>query len=430
MVFPNGRLASRPRRRVLLLVSSLQRGGAERQVVELANHLDRFRFEVTVLSLSEDVPLAADLAESVRLQILPKRWRFDAAVLFRAARWIRRLQPHIVHGFLFDAEMVARVAGRLANVPLVLGSERNSDYRPPRLQVMCQRLSRRWCHALVANSEAGRRFAIESQKLPAGCVRQVANGVDTDCFRPHPMAAARKALQLPTDVPLVGMVASIKPQKNYAMFVDFARRLRCSHPEVQFLCVGAALHSSGGLSRLWRAGAGLHGDTERYERQIAGLVATSGLQDAIHWRANIDDMPSVYNACDAMVLTSDREGTPNCVLEAMACARPVAVTDVADNARIILHGETGFVVPKGAAEELARHVRILLEKPLLAARLGRAGRLRCEREYSLAVMAGQMAAVYEEQLDAVCNRVRKPRGNRKLSRRNLAPVAARQGVTP
>lgn len=383
-----------------LIVSSLQRGGAERQVVALANHLDAERFDVHVITLAADVPLAADLAPHVPLHIVAKRWRFDATVVLRAVRLLRRLQLDVVHGFLFDAEMVARVAGRLARVPVIVASERNADYRRPLVQRVGQRLSRGCYDVLIANSHAGRRFAQRTLALPDERVRTVANGVDVARFAPGDRAAARRALAVPGKGPLVGMVASIKPQKNYEMFVAAAARITAALPGTQFVCVGATLGGDSGARRLWRSGAGLHGDTAAYRRMIERKVHAAGLNDAVHWRPHVNDMPSVYNACDVLVLTSDREGTPNCVLEAMACARPVVVTDVADNARIVDHGVTGFVVPRGDAATLAARTTELLRAPDRAAQCGAAGRERCLAQFTHDAMARRVAEVYREHLCA------------------------------
>ncbi|KAB2936749.1 MAG: glycosyltransferase, partial [Phycisphaerae bacterium] len=101
--------------RIALVISNLEYGGAQRQVIELANHLERGTFEVHVCSLSRYVPLAADLEDAAeRLFVLTKRFKFDVSVIWRLAAWLRRIRADVVHSYLFDANIAARLAGRLA----------------------------------------------------------------------------------------------------------------------------------------------------------------------------------------------------------------------------------------------------------------------------------------------------------------------------
>ena len=126
-------LSPRVRVPVLLVISSLEHGGAQRQVVQLANHLDPNRFEVHVCALSQVVSLAAGLRQP---EVTAARDReaqpLRSLVLSCAlAELMRALGVRIAHAFLFDAEMAVRLAAKLAHVPVVVSSERNSDYRRP-----------------------------------------------------------------------------------------------------------------------------------------------------------------------------------------------------------------------------------------------------------------------------------------------------------
>jgi glycosyltransferase involved in cell wall biosynthesis len=109
-------------------------------------------------------------------------------------------------------------------------------------------------------------------------------------------------------------------------------------------------------------------------------------------------MPEVYNACDVTVLTSSREGTPNVLLESMACGVPVVATDVADNAHLVPDGRVGFIVPLGDTAALADRVCRLLEDAPRRREMGEAARAWVQREFSSAALARKTEAVYEDQL--------------------------------
>jgi glycosyltransferase involved in cell wall biosynthesis len=369
----------------MLVVSSLEHGGAERQVLALAEHLDPEAFEVHVCSLSPNLPLAEARPPRVPVHLVPKRARFDATVVIRLADLLRRLGIDLVHSFLFDAEIAARLAARLAGVPAVIGSERNSNYHRSWSHGVALRLTRRWSHALVANSEAGKAFNVRTLSLPPAHIHVVYNGVDTTRFHPHPVPALRHALGIPPGQPVVGMVANFKRQKNYEMFFRVARRVLESRPDAWFVSVGDAMRD------------GQQG-SDAYHRDMRALADAVGLAPRILWLGTRDDMPEVYNLFHVKALTSRREGTPNVLLEAMASGVPAVVTDVADNAVHVQDAVTGFVVPLDDVERMADRVLKLLADEDARRAMGEAARWRAVERYSLTAMARHMETVYHRVL--------------------------------
>ena len=201
-------------------------GGAQRQVVDLANNVDPASTDVHVCSLSPYVPLADRLtAAAERLHIVTKRFKYDTTVPFRLAALLRRLHADVVHGYLFDAEVACRVAGRLAGTPLVVGSERNTNYRLKRVQLAAYRLTRSCVDLVVANSQAGAEFNSRVLDQPPAIYRVVHNGVDTDRFQPGDASAIRAELGIDTPGPVVGMFGSFKEQKNHPLFFEAASQV-------------------------------------------------------------------------------------------------------------------------------------------------------------------------------------------------------------
>jgi len=371
----------------MLLVSSLEHGGAERQVVEFCRHVDRRRFEPVVCSLSHLVPLANRLPDPSRdLLIVPKRWKYDVTVVGRVAGWMRRMRIDLVHAFLFDAEMTARLAARLAGVPVVLASERNSDYRRPLLDTICQRLTRPLYDAMVANSAAGRRFNVRTLGLRADRIHVVHNGVDTDMFRPARSDELRHEWKVSASDAVVGMVASFKLQKNHGLYFRMAGRLLAAFPRTRFLCVGEPLRDN------------FQGAAD-YHAEVRGLLRGLGIEDRFMFLGRRDDMPAVYSACDVTVLTSTREGTPNVLLESMACGVPVVATAVADNAIVVPHGRGGYVVPAGDLDALVAQVGELIASPERARQMGRAAREWVSERFSSRACAEKMSDIYRRWVE-------------------------------
>lgn len=320
---------------VCLLISSLEYGGAERQVVEMFRSFDRTRVRPIICSLSDKVPLA----ESVRdhredLHIVRKRWRFDFTTVFRVASLLRRERINVVHAFLFDAEIVARLAAPLAGVRVVVASERNCEHERSTLNNVALRLTQPLVDEVVANSFAGREFTLRTAGIDPSRVEVVHNGVDVARFHPDRDAgqAFRARVGIPHNALVVGMVGNYKRQKAHDIFLRMAAQIAQHRADAFFLIVGGP--TGGDLA-----------PSHTYKAEIEKMATTLGIGDHCRFLENERDMPAVYNACDVTALLSRREGTPNVLLESMACGVPVVASRVADNAVLVGDESVGLIVP-------------------------------------------------------------------------------------
>lgn len=369
---------------VLLLVGGLTYGGAERQVVELANNLDQEKFKTSVCTLTGHNPLSRNLRDG--LIMVEKKSKYDLSVILRLRRLIKERRIDIIHSFLFDANIAARLCRGINSGPVVISSERNSNYTVPLLHRIVELVTRPLMSLMVSNSVAGQKFCIDSRGMRKEQVVVVHNGVDARRFHNDVAAghALRRELKLGDSVHLVGMVANYKSQKNHQIFVMMAAELASRNPDVHFLVVGNPLE--GGLE-----------ENELFNR-IKKLTSSLGLVEKIHFLSARDDMVNVYNACDVTVLPSSREGTPNVVLESMACGTPVVATDVSDNAFILRNNVDGRIVDlnddERTATELCNVVDELLSDSNIRVAMGQASRERVEAEFSLERLTEKTASVY------------------------------------
>jgi glycosyltransferase involved in cell wall biosynthesis len=367
------------RLRVLIVISGLGRGGAERQVVALASHLAPAACDVRVISTTTDNPLAAGFAPHVGFEVVAKRSRFDVSMTWRLAAAIRRFAPDVVQAYHFDAEVLSRIAAILGGRVPVIGSERNTEHPGMSWRRPVDRFTAVACRHVIANSRAGAAYRAELMRRPATYFSVVHNGVDADAFSPGPAEPGRRRLGLADADRVVLMVANFKPQKNHTLFFEMARRVAERVPAARFVLVGGTL------------AAGPHASAP-YHRQMNALVDRLGLRSRCVFAGVQDDLAPLYRAADVAVLTSLHEGTPNVVLEAMACGRPVVVTDVADNREIV--GDAGFVVPLAQPDLFASRVADLLTDEQLCARLGGRARARALERFTFARVAEETLAVY------------------------------------
>jgi glycosyltransferase involved in cell wall biosynthesis len=371
----------------MLVISNLEYGGAQRQVVELVNHLDRGQFDARICSLSPYIPLADDLREPDRVHVITKRFKFDASVVARLAALLRRTRTDVVQSYLFDADIAAFLAGRLAGCSLIAGSERNANYVMKRRQVLMYRWTRRCVDLLIANSQAGADFNARVVGYPAARYRVVHNGVDTSRFAPADPERARRELGIAAGELVVGMFASFKQQKNHPLFFRAAARVLERFPNTRLLLVGDELHG------------GMHG-SDAYKREVHGLVDALGLRGRCIFAGNRDAVERLYPACDLTVMSSHFEGTANAVLESLSCGVPVVATAVSDTAAIVPNGRAGYVVPPGDERAMSDRIGDLLGDAALREAMGRAAREWILQEFSSERLAEKTADVYRRGLQA------------------------------
>lgn len=371
--------------KVAVVISNLTLGGAERQVVELSNHIDRRRFDLHVFLLSSHAPLAEQLEHAdQRLHIIEKKNKFDITVVFRLARVLRRMNFDVVHGFLFDAEVASRLAGRLAGRKVLIGSERNTRNNFGRLKKAIYRSTSRLLDGCVANSNAGAAFNRTLTVLPETAYFVVHNGVDTHRFQPTDASKLRAELGFGDDV-VVGMFGSFKHQKNHPMLLRAAARLLEKHQNLHFLFVGTTIHEG-------------YAATDDYAGEVMQLVKDLDLGPHCSFVGAKTDIERYYNVCDVTALPSLFEGTPNVALESMACGVPMVATDVSDNSLVIPDAQAGFIVPLDDIEAFTHRLASLIDDAELRRALGEGARQWVTERFSLGRMADKMGEVYETLL--------------------------------
>jgi glycosyltransferase involved in cell wall biosynthesis len=121
---------------------------------------------------------------------------------------------------------------------------------------------------------------------------------------------------------------------------------------------------------------------------------TVGLGDRLEFIGHADDIPGLLAEATFLVHTSDKEGCPNVVMEAMACGRPVVATDAGDVPHLVEDGKTGFVVRRGDDATLVERMATLIIDHDLCRRLGKAGRAKAEREFGLDRLVSETLAAY------------------------------------
>jgi glycosyltransferase involved in cell wall biosynthesis len=325
--------------KVLFLVRQLNIGGAERQLVIVANELASRGHEVVITSFYTGGALSKQLDPGrVRLISLEKRSRWDLISLYvKVLRVMRQERPDILHGWMHTQNVIATTVRlfypktklfwcvRASNVENVLD-------RVESILVWLQARLAIFADCIVVNSMAGLEHAV-SRGIARDKMVFIPNGIDTNVF--YPAEAEGKQVRAEWGInegeKVIGKVARFDPIKNHPLFLKAAARIAAERPDVRFVCVG-------------------HGDAS-YLKQLQELTRTLGIENKVQWVQARPDVRAVYNALDIFCSASSSEGFPNVIGEAMACARHCVVTDVGDSKLVV--GGTGITVPSDDVDALA-----------------------------------------------------------------------------
>jgi len=338
--------------RVLFVISDLGFHGAQKQVVELARQLVRNGHEAAIYTLNDEAPRAAELVGSgVEVIVDQKRRKLDLAVIGRLRRRIVAWRADIVHGFLFDGDIYARIAA-MGTGAAVLNSERSDNYTISRTQKVAHWLTKRLVDGVVANSRSGAAFAQKLYGYHPDRMHVVWNGMRIEELERKAQGGGanyRREFFGRDDVRMACMIGHIKPAKDYPLALEAAAELVRSSPDWRVLFVGDSLGGTGTYQ------AGRDSDTSEYKRMVMERYQSLGLTpDKVCFAGSRSDAPAILAQSDVQLMTSRWEGFPNVVLEGMVLGIPVVSTDYSDIRHILPRPQQ--VVASRKPAELARAI--------------------------------------------------------------------------
>jgi len=361
------------------IVGQLVIGGAEQQLYYLLSGLDRSRFRLRVISLgvrpdeywaqpikSLDIPLwhmARSLGRAGRVR--------------QIARLLRSEKMQIVHGWDMHTNPYAAVTGRLAGIPLRLGSMR-LNYELLADNKFLRWIGYRGLDFLIANS-ARAAEQVRQLRLTRTPVRVVPNGV----YIPQQVSQAeRSRLRLELGFSdahlLIGSIGRMDSNKNHAMLLHMFAALTEKWPALRLVIIGDGPLKS----------------------HLAALAEQLGVAQKSCLPGSIPQAARYLQAMDVFCLTSHTEGMPNVVMEAAAAGVPVVSTTCGGSVELIECGITGFLVSPTDVAAMTKRIDLLLANAEQRRSMGQAGREKICRAFSVQAMVTRMTQVYEEALAA------------------------------
>jgi glycosyltransferase involved in cell wall biosynthesis len=364
---------------ILHVVFSLEPGGMENGLVNVARRLDSAAFNVHVACLERKGLFAARLPDPSRVCLIGKSPGFSSSGVLKLARLIHQVKPDVIHTHNLGPLIYAALATGLGRWRPILHGEHGQltgDHLSAR-RLRQRRWFFRCCRRIHTVSE-GLRQDLLANGLADTRIEVVGNGVDTDFFQPASRKSAREQLGLAADGPVVGIVGRLCPYKRQAELIDLFPAVVRQFPNAQLLVVGG-----GGP------------DAERVEK----LAGHSAVRQHIHLSGFQNDLRPYYQAMDLLAAPSLYEGLSNVVLEAMACGVPVLSHQACGNAEVVRHGKAGWVVDLREPAQLLEAVTAMLSDPARLIDMGRQAREDVMHSFSISTMVQHYERLYRELAD-------------------------------
>ncbi len=356
------------------VIYRLDIGGLENGLVNLINRMPDDRYRHAILCLKGYSDFSSRIRKNVELIDIGKKEGQDMGMHLRLWKAFRKLKPDIVHTRNL-ATLEAVVPATMAGVKTRIHGEHGRDVNDLDGSNRKYRLVRRayspFVTRYIALSRDLQSYLDEKVGIPERKISQIYNGVDSARF--HPANGSKDHFVIGT----VGRMQPVKDQLTLAR--AFVRLLEIApqyREKVRLLMVGEGPLKS----------------------EAQNLLKASGHAELAEFTGASDDVPEMMRKMDLFVLPSLAEGISNTILEAMASGLPVIATNVGGNPELVLHGQTGLIVPPSDAERMALSMLTYLSNQDLAICHSRAARRRMEEHFSMEAMVRNYMQVYDDCL--------------------------------
>ncbi len=351
---------------------SLVAGGSEMYAYTIASHLNPEKFTSLMCAVDQGGALEPEVKRArIPYFIMNRRPGIELGLMWRLYRLFRERRVRVVHTHHFNQLFYSAIGAKLAGAKLIHTEHSIEHYKKRRFRIALRVLSI-FCDKVVAIGSDGCGMLRDRVGIPERKLEIIRAGVEPGAFD-ESKSDARRALALDSQDRVVSIVARLYPEKNHLLLVRAFADVVKMVPRARLLIVGEG--------------------TER--EAIIEEIARAGLNDAVQVLGVRRDVARILAASDAFVLSSDREGLPIAVLEAMAAARPVVATAVGDLPAVVRDGETGRVVPPKDRAALAAALVDVLTDSNRSQQMGVNGRKLAEK-YGLRAMIERYEKIYAE----------------------------------
>lgn len=364
---------------VAFIIPTMRRGGAERQTLAVMRRLDPTKWRPLLVTLDGRGPFFdAAVDDGIESVCLGVRGKLAVLPLVRLVRFLGTTCPKVVVTSGFSATTLGRIAAILVRTPVILVAEHSTgDFGRGLWARTVDASLAPFTSAFIAVCRSQLDYLWSQKGTPCRKTVVIYNGVETEDRSDSTRLTARRALGLSNDDFVVGIVATMRPEKDHATFMRAAAALSSEVSSARFVVVG-----DGPL-----------------RKQVERISADLGLNDSVVFTGDRDDVMSLLPAFDVFTLSSYTVETfPMSALEAMLCGVPVVATNVGGLPEMVREGREGLLVAPRSPEPLAAAWKRLADDPALRESMSRSATQRVECEFNATRMTRDHEALFSRLL--------------------------------
>jgi glycosyltransferase involved in cell wall biosynthesis len=369
-------------RTVLHLISRLSVGGVENQLRLVCAHYDRTRIIPLVCCIREKGQIGREIErQGTEVLALGRKdvHGFSPSLVLEIWRLLKGRDIRILRTHQYEAGLYGRLAGLWAGTPVVIPSFHNIYRKRKPHRERINRILGMFSSRIVAVSECVKSEIVGYDRIPAGKVRVIYNGIDPAEFQGQVRTdEVKAALGLAPHCRILGTMGRMKTQKGQAFLLEAFAGLRRRMDDLRLLIVGDGP---------------LRPDLEQRAKDL-------GIDKEVRFAGSRRDIYPFLSIMDLFVLPSLWEGMGTAIVEAMAAGRPVVASDIPPLREIIPSSELGLLVPPGDAKALERAVEQLLKEKGRSERMGKLAREYAESTFSIQGVVSEYQDLFAEAEDA------------------------------
>ena len=365
--------------KILLLNTTIARGGSERNLVNYALELKDNGIEVSVWYLygSQQDYRELLVSEGIQVRCFDLRWRFSFSGIIKVASTIATTDADLIHIFLPSIAyyyVVARWVFRLRK-PTVYSCG-STAYLLPFERMLTRHVLAKVCYPLIGNSESVSEF-LQCAGAPLSHIRVIPNGHDIDAYNlPFDRLKFRIDHGLPVDARIVISVGRLIASKRHADLIEAFSEIVSKQDNLRLVLVG-------------------EGDMRE---TLASLSKRLQIEEKVHFFGLRSDVVNCLRAADIFAFPTESEGLPNALIEASLAGLPIVASDIQPNYEVVSADESALVYPTGNWKELCLQLKRLLNDPVLAEQLAVSARKSAISRYSLAASMEKLLMAYHDAL--------------------------------
>ncbi len=366
--------------KIFYLISRLDIGGAEKQLLNLASNLDKEKYEICVGYFEGKGELRKEFQ---RNGIKTKKFRFkglwDISIWYDLYQDMKANKYDIVHTHGFKADLWGAITARLSGVPIVISTVHNQEQylKNPIIKLLEKWIISSLDDIVIAISDGVKRFLINTSGIPEKKIERIYYGINTSDINIDKDKDIRQEFGIDKETLLVGCIGRLVKQKGHRYLIQAVKKVIEKNPKTKFFIIGRG----------------------KLEKNLKNMVKSSNLDSSVIFTGFREDVYSLIDKLDLIVMPSLWEGLGVALLEALALGKPIVAAAVGGIPEVIRDKETGVLVAAKDAEALAKAIIKLLQEPALAKELGKKGSAMISEQFTINRMVKEVDRIYSRAIN-------------------------------